>query len=312
MRLATILPRASVEPVPVAAAPDGTWIELAAVIGREAPRMKHALPWLMAHGGHLPERTAAWKGPRYRESEFAFLPPVVRPHSFRDFHAFEQHAKNAPGRRGHEMAPAWYETPMFYFSNHNALVGHEAPVCAPAGAVELDYELELGVVIGHGGRDIAPHRAWEHVAGFTIINDLTARDLQRQEMAVGLGSAKAKDFATAVGPWLVTREALADRIAGEKLTLAMSARVNGRELSRGNAAALFHPIPRLIAQASRDTELFPGDLLGTGAVGTGCIFELGPENTGGWLKPGDVVELEVECIGVLRTPIVARPRPPGP
>ncbi len=306
MRLASILPSGSVEPVPVAAAPDGTWIELAGLIGRDAPRMRTALPWLMVHGGHLAERAAAWRGPRYRESEFSFLPPVVRPHSFRDFFAFEEHAKAARGRTGVALPAEWYEVPMFYFSNHNALVGHNAAVPPPAGCAEMDFELELGVVIGRGGRDIAPARAWEHVMGCTIINDLTARDLQRKELAVGLGPTKSKDFATAVGPWLVTRDVFADRIAGEKLTLEMSARVNGRELSRGNVGALYHTIPRLIAQASRDAELFPGDLIGTGTVGSGCILDLGPEKVGGWLKTGDVVELEVERIGLLRTRIGKR------
>jgi 2-keto-4-pentenoate hydratase/2-oxohepta-3-ene-1,7-dioic acid hydratase in catechol pathway len=307
MRLATVLPRSSLEPVPVAAAPDGTWIELAGLIGRNAPRMKQTLAWLMSHDRPSPERIAAWKGPRYRESEFAFLPPVVRPPSFRDFYAFEQHVKTARARRGLEVPPAWYEIPVFYFSNPTSLVGHDAEVCAPAGCNELDYELELGVVIGRGGRDIPEERAWDHVFGFTIINDLSARDLQRKEMTVGLGPAKGKDFATAVGPWLVARRFFADRIAGEILDVEMIARVNGRELSRGNVAALHHSIPKMIAFASRDAELFPGDLIGTGTVGTGCILELGPENTSGWLKPGDVIELEVERIGVLRTRIVARP-----
>jgi fumarylacetoacetate (FAA) hydrolase len=126
-------------------------------------------------------------------------------------------------------------------------------------------------------------------------------------MTVGLGPAKAKDFATGAGPWLTTRDDVADRLTGETLALDMIARVNGRELSRGNVASLHHSIPQLVAQASRDAELFPGDLLGTGTVGTGCILELRPENTGGWLKPGDVVELEIERLGVLRHRIVARP-----
>jgi fumarylacetoacetate (FAA) hydrolase len=307
MRLATILPRASLEPVPVAAAPDGTWIELAGLIGRNAPRMKPTLAWLMSHDRPNPERLAGWKGPRYRESEFAFLPPVVRPSSFRDFHGFEQHVKTARAKRGLEVPPAWYEVPVFYFSNPTSLVGHDAEVFAPAGCEELDYELELGVVIGRGGRDIPEERAWDHVFGFTIINDLSARNLQWREMSVGFGPAKGKDFATAVGPWLVARRCFADRIEGQKLTIEMRARVNGRELSRGNVASLHHSIPRMIAHASRDAELFPGDLIGTGTVGSGCILELGPENTGGWLKPGDVVELEVERIGVLRTRIVVRP-----
>lgn len=307
MRLATVLPHGSLEPVPVAAAPDGTWVELAGLIGRDAPRLETALAWLHAHGGHLGERAAGWKGPRYRESEFNFLPPIVRPPAFRDFYAFEQHVKTARARRGLEVPPAWYEVPVFYFSNPNALVGHEAVVHAPQGCRELDYELELGIVLGHGGRDIPPSRAWQHVAGFTIVNDLSARDLQRLEMTVGLGPAKGKDFATAVGPWLVTRDAIADRIQGETLSLEMVARVNGRELSRGNVASIYHSIPRLIAQASRDVELFAGELIGTGTVGTGCILELGPENAGGWLSPGDVVELEIERIGILRTRIGPRP-----
>ena len=229
MRLATILPRSCLEPVPVAAAPDGTWIELAGLIGRNAPRIKETLPWLMSHDRPSPERLAAWKGPRYRESEFSFLSPVVRPPSFRDFYAFEQHVKTACQKRGLEVPAAWYEIPVFYFSNPTALVGHDVGVFAPAGCAELDYELELGVVIGHGGRDITEARAWEHVFGFTIINDFSARDLQRKEMSVGLGPTKGKDFATAVGPWIVTRRFFSDRIEGEKLTLEMSARVNGRE-----------------------------------------------------------------------------------
>lgn len=308
MRLATILPRGSVEPVVVAAAPDGTWIELAGLAGRPMPRLEDGLPWVLAHTAHLTQRAATWRGPRYRLSEFSFLPPVMRPPAIRDFYAFEQHVKACRGRRGLEMASGWYEIPVFYFSNPSALNGHDGEVWAPAGSQELDYELELGIVIGRAGRDITPAQAWEHVAGFTILNDFSARDLQRAEVPVGLGPAKGKDFATGLGPALVTRDEFADRISGEKLSLEMCARVNGRELSRGNTASLHYSIPRLIAQAARDAELHPGDILGTGTVGTGCILELGPETTGGWLKPGDVVELEIEKIGVLRNRIVPRPK----
>jgi fumarylacetoacetate (FAA) hydrolase len=306
MRLATILPRASVEPVPVAAAPDGTWVELAGLIGRPATRLEEALPWVMAHAEHTAERARSWRGPRYRESEFAFLPPVVRPPAFRAFDAFEQHVKVVRARAGLEVPPVWYEFPAYHFSNHLALVGHDGAVTAPLGTRELDYELELGVVIGHGGRDIAPERAWEHVAGFTVVNDFAARDLQRHEMSAGFGPVKGSDFATGVGPWLVTRDDMENRMHGEKLSLAMSARVNGHAFSRGDSGTLFHPIPRLIARASRDADLYPGDLLGTGPVGTGSLLELGAEQTGRWLQPGDVVELEIERIGVLRHRIVAR------
>lgn len=206
------------------------------------------------------------------------------------------------------MIPAWYEQPVFYFSNPDSIVGSDMPVYAPAGSAELDYELELGLVIGKGGRDIDEREAWDHVAGFTIINDFSARDLQRQEMAVGLGPAKGKDFATAVGPDLVTLDELQDRIDDTgRIQLEMIARVNGKELSRGNAADMYFTWPRIIAHASRDAMLHPGDLLGSGTAGSGCILELGPETTGGWLKPSDVVELEIERLGILRTPIIARP-----
>lgn len=306
MRVATVIPSGEPKPVPVVAAGDGRWIALDLLAGRPAGRLEEALPWISAESALLEGRAAAWRGAHFPEAACRFLPPVPRPPSFRDFYAFEAHVKTARARRGLSMVPEWYEVPAFYFSNPNSLVGHEAVVAAPAGSAELDYELELGIVIGKGGRDIAAAEAWGHVAGFTIVNDLSARDLQRREMAIGLGPAKGKDFATAVGPWLLTRDALDDRIQGERLSLALSARVNGRELSRGNAADLHHTIPRLIAHASRDADLLPGDLLGTGTVGTGCLLEIGPEAAGGWLRPGDVVELEVERIGVLRTRVGGR------
>lgn len=307
MRLATLLPSASNQAVPAVALPDGSWVPLAKFLGGSSLRLEDDLSGLLAQAVQIKHQLAAWPGPTLHPGEFSFLPPIVRPRSFRDFYAFEAHVKTARARRGLEVPAAWYELPVFYFSNSNALIGHEAPVFAPAGSRELDYELELGVVIGRGGRDIPVEQAWSHVAGFTILNDWSARDLQRQEMTVGLGPAKGKDFATAAGPWLVTRDEFADRIEGERLTLEMTARVNGRELSRGNVASLHHSIPRLVAQASRDAELFPGELIGTGTVGTGCILELGPEHTGGWLKPGDVVELEIERLGILKNTIVPRP-----
>lgn len=234
--------------------------------------------------------------------------------SFRDFYAFEQHVSACRARRGLDMLPQWYDQPVFYFSNHRSLVGDGAEVFAPAGCDELDFELELGVVIGKPGRDIRVEDAWDHVMGFTIVNDLSARDLQRTEMKVGLGPAKGKDFATAVGPVLLPLDTVRDRIGADgKVTLDMRCRVNGRELSRGNAADMFFTWPQIISHASRDAELLPGDLLGSGTVGTGCILELGPENTGGWLKPGDQVEMEIERLGVLTTHITDRPtsRTPG-
>ena len=144
-------------------------------------------------------------------------------------------------------------------------------------------------------------------SGFTIMNDWSARDLQRAEMAVGLGPSKSKDFATSLGPQLVKLEELHDRYHNGRLHLEMTAAVNGRVLSRGNAGTMYWTWPQILAHASRDTELRPGDVIGSGTVGTGCILELTPEAVGGWLKPGDVVELTIERLGTLRNRVVAQP-----
>jgi fumarylacetoacetate (FAA) hydrolase len=208
-------------------------------------------------------------------------PPVLYPPTVRDFMAFEEHVANARKLRGAEVPPEWYETPVFYFSNPAAIYGPESEVPYPVETGELDYELECAAVIGTEGR----------IGGFTILNDWSARDLQRHEMRVGLGPAKGKDFATSLGPVLVTPDEF-DGSAGE-----MVARVNGEERSRGNLSAMFHKWDALIAQAARNTILRPGDVIGSGTVGSGCILEHGD---GRWLQHGDVVELEIEGIGVLR------------
>lgn len=232
------------------------------------------------------------------------LPPVA---SIRDFYAFEQHVKTCRRHRGLDMVPQWYQVPVFYFSNPVCVVGDGDPVHVPQGSNELDYELELACIIGTPARDLpTDDRALECVAGFTIMNDWSARDLQRAEMAVGLGPSKSKDFATSLGPELVPLAALRDRYRDGRLHLDMTASVNGRVLSRGNSGSMYWTWPQLLAHASRDTELRAGDVLGSGTVGTGCILELTPQVAGGWLKPGDLVELTVECLGNLRNAIVAR------
>ena len=232
------------------------------------------------------------------------LPPIA---SIRDFYAFEQHVKTCRAKRGLQMVPQWYEIPVFYFSNPVCVIGHDDPVYAPQGSQALDYELELACVIGKAARDLPPDdRAMECVAGFTIMNDWSARDIQRIEMAVGLGPSKSKDFATSLGPDLVPLAALQDCYRDGRLHLEMMAKVNGRELSRGNSGSMHWTWPQIVAHASRDTELRPGDVLGSGTVGTGCILELTPEKTGGWLNPGDVVELTIERLGTLRNHVVAR------
>jgi fumarylacetoacetate (FAA) hydrolase len=238
---------------------------------------------------------AAREHDEYALDDVRLLAPIPRPPSVRDFYAFEQHVRNAARVTGRHGVPAeWYEQPVFYFSNPAAIYGPEDEIPYPEGSRELDYELEVAAVIGDatGGGVIG---------GFTIMNDWSARDLQRQEMKVGLGPAKGKDFATSLGPVVVTPDELGD------LRLEMVARVNGEERSRGSLGDMYHSWESIVARASANTRLLPGDVLGSGTVGTGCILEHGDNR---WLQPGDVVELEVEGIGVLRNVIGPQPTPP--
>jgi 2-keto-4-pentenoate hydratase/2-oxohepta-3-ene-1,7-dioic acid hydratase in catechol pathway len=236
-----------------------------------------------------------------------FLPPVLPAASFRDFYAFEAHVKTARGRRGLEMIPEWYDMPVFYFSNHTSMLGHGDTLSFPAGGQWLDYELEVAAVIGRPGRDIPAGEAEQYIAGYTILNDWSLRDCQRDEMKVGLGPAKGKDFATGIGPLLVTPDELEPFRSGKGFDRVMTARVNGREYSRGNWKDIHYSFGEMIERASRNVDLFPGDVIGSGTVGTGCILELGPDTVDGWLKPGDVVELEIDGFGTLANSITARP-----
>ncbi len=234
-----------------------------------------------------------------------WLPPVPNPRTFRDFYAFEQHVKTCRQKRGQEMLPEWYELPIFYFSNPSSLKGHGEAVKKPASTQELDLELEVGCIIGKDVQDVSGNAAEDAIFGYLVVNDLSARDLQRQEMKCMLGPAKGKDFATAVGPWVVTKDELeGQRVGPGRYELTMVARKNGKEISRGNFKDLTHDFTKLIERASRDVTVFAGDLIGSGTVGTGCILELGPDTTDGWLEPGDTIELEIEKLGILTTPIV--------
>src|SRR5439155_1133906 len=195
----------------------------------------------------------------YRLTDVDLRPPVLYPPAVRDFYAFEQHVKTARALRGLEVPPEWYELPVFYFSNPAAIYGPDDEIPRPPDTAELDYELEVAAVIGARGQ----------IGGFTIMNDWSARDLQRAEMKVGLGPAKGKDFATSLGPVLVTP----DEFDGS--TGAMIARVNGEERSRGQLADMYHSWEAIVAHAARNTRLRPGDLLGSGTAGTGCFLEHG-------------------------------------
>ncbi len=235
--------------------------------------------------------------------EVTFLSPLT-PTTLRDAYAFEQHVAAANRNRGREVPKEWYEFPVFYFTNPNSAFGHEDQIPHPSYTRAMDYELEIAVVIGKGGMDIRPADAPAHIFGYTIFNDWSARDIQRKEMAVGLGPAKGKDFASSFGPVIVTQEALADRAAGRPgvYDLSMAARVNGKELSRGNFKDLHWSFGEIIARASECVRLNPGDVIGSGTVGTGCLLEL-TKGQGPWLDHGDVVELEIERIGILRNTI---------
>jgi fumarylacetoacetate (FAA) hydrolase len=236
------------------------------------------------------------------------IAPTPLPMSLRDFYAFEQHVKAARASRGAEMIAQWYEIPVFYFGNHLAITSPDDPVRRPRSSRALDFELEIACVIGQRGKDIPAAEATRYIFGYLIMNDWSARDLQMQEMKVGLGPAKGKDFATSLGPWLVTPDELEDKCIerGDKgcvYDLSMTARLNGREVSRGNWKDIHYTFGQMIERASADVWLRPGDVIGSGTVGTGCLLEL-TQGQGPWLNPGDAVELEVERLGVLRNRVV--------
>ncbi len=230
--------------------------------------------------------------------------PLSQPPSLRDFYAFEQHVKTANANRGRPVPQEWYEVPVFYFSNHRAIYHPDDVIPYPTKSEALDYELEVACVISKTGRNISVAEVEGYIFGFMIFNDWSARDIQRQEMRVGLGPAKGKDFASSFGPYLVTPDELQDRHTGHAgvYDLMMAARVNGVERSRGNWGDLYWSFGEMIARASQNATLYPGDIIGSGTVGTGCLLEV-TQAQGPWLKAGDVVELEVERLGVLRNTV---------
>jgi 2-keto-4-pentenoate hydratase/2-oxohepta-3-ene-1,7-dioic acid hydratase in catechol pathway len=241
-------------------------------------------------------------------AEVRLLAPIPAPPSVRDFYAFEAHVRTARATRGLEVDPDWYELPVFYFSNPAAITGPGDDIPVPPDCAELDYELEVAAVVGRPGSDLDPATAEAHIAGYTVMNDWSARDLQRREMRLGLGPAKGKDFATSLGPVLVTPDELEPYRQDKAFNLAMTARVNGAEWSRGNLADIHWSFGELLAHASRGTVLRPGDVIGSGTCGTGCILELSAVHGSAaypWLGPGDVVELAVDGLGTLANSVTA-------
>jgi fumarylacetoacetate (FAA) hydrolase len=213
--------------------------------------------------------------------------PVPRPPSVRDFFAFEGHVEAGWRRRGGEIPPAWYDAPVFYFSNPASVTGPGQAIRRPTSSRMLDFELEMAAVIGSGGE----------IAGFTLMNDWSARDVQAHEMTVGLGPAKGKDFATSLGPWLVTADELP--FADGRLDVDASVSVNGEELSSTSAADQYWSWTELRDHAARDTRLEPGDVLGSGTLNRGCLLELGPLDGERWLEPGDEVVIAAVGLGEL-------------
>lgn len=239
------------------------------------------------------------KGPDGQTILFAadavkLLPPLPNPRSIRDFYAFEQHVKTGFERRGGTIPKEWYEIPVYYKTAAHNLIGSGEDVNWPRFTQRFDYELELAAVIGRKGRNIAAAEARQYIAGFTIMNDFSARDIQRREMACALGPSKGKDWCTAFGPVMVTLDEV-----GDPYNLHMEARVNGEKWSEGNSGSIYHSFERMIEFLTEDDTIYPGDLIGSGTVGTGCGLELNR-----WVQRGDTIELEVEKIGALVNRVV--------
>ena len=234
-------------------------------------------------------------------------PPIPTPPSVRDFLSFERHLRTVSGT---DPDPDWYRLPIFYFSNPAGIFGPHADIPIPPGCEQFDYELEVAAVIGAPGHNLSPDEAESHIAGYLILCDFSARDLQAREMRLMLGPTKGKDTATSCGPWLVTPDELQDRRSGNTFDLRMTASVNGRQYSEGRLDAMIWSFPELVSYASRGTNIMPGDIIGSGTVGTGCILELSIEhgtNKYPWLDPGDQLTLEVDLLGALRHRVVAGP-----
>ena len=260
--------------------------------------------------GELPAKTEAGLI-AMPAAEVTLLSPIPRPPSMRDGYAFRQHVETARKNRGLEMIPEFDQFPVFYFTNHQAVIGPGPLHVRPRHLDRLDYELEAAIVVGREARDLTADNADEVIFGMTIMNDFSARALQMQEMLLSLGPAKGKDFATGLGPYLVTMDELADRTTktpkGNTFDLGMRAFVNGEKLSQGNVNDMTWTFAQILERASYGVTLYPGDVIGSGTCGTGCFLELnGSKITKDqWLKPGDVVALEIDRLGRLENNVVA-------
>ncbi len=253
------------------------------------------------------------------EKKIKIIAPVPHPRSCRDGYAFRQHVETARRNRGVDMIPEFDKFPVFYFTNHNAIFGEGDMIVEEDHLNKLDFELEAAIVIGKKGKNIKVEEADSYIFGYTIMNDLSARYLQSEEMKMNLGPAKGKDFATTIGPWLVTQDELGKYLIksenGNKYNLEMKAIHNGKIISQGNLKDMNWSFAEIIARASYGVELYPGDVIGSGTVGTGCYLELNGTNAliaktksevfhPTWLKEGDIIELEITGLGKLSNKIL--------
>ncbi len=256
------------------------------------------------------ERLAAG-GQEHPLDEIRLAAPL-NPPTVRDFSVFEEHIEGILMGANAPVPEVWYRSPFCYFSNPHALTGPDEDIAVPPGCRELDFELEVAAVIGRPGKNLRSEEAGAHIAGYTIFNDWSARDLQLAEMALGLGLCKGKDFANTLGPWIVTADELEPYRQGDRLELDLRARVNDRELGGDTLANMAWSFDELVSYASRGTWVRPGDVLGSGTCGSGCLLELrgrhGPEDYP-FLRPGDAVSLSVQGIGVLTNRVVAGVEP---
>ena len=242
-------------------------------------------------------------------ADLTFGPPILRPPALRDFYAFEQHVATMWRRRDMPVPEAWYRLPIFYFSNVSEIRGPGEPVWAPDSSQELDYELEIGALVDTPVKNLSAERGEEAIGGYFVMNDWSARDLQRDETTVRLGPAKGKDFATTLGPWLVTPDEIESARTGKGYDLAATATINGQVVSRGNWRDIHFSFGEMVERASADVQLRAGDVLGSGTVGGCCLLEVKDESGfGRYLQPGDQVSLSVDQLGTLTSPVVGHPQ----
>ncbi len=233
----------------------------------------------------------------YGENDIRLLAPVPRPPAFRDFFAFEDHALKGAARRGEPLSPSWYDQPVYYKGNHREFYGPGATVPWPSYTRKLDFEAEIACIVGRSGRDLSSEKAAGHIAGYAILNDFSARDIQKNEMLCRMGPAKGKDFANALGPWLVTADEL-----GSPDELAISVWVNGEKWSSGRSGGRYWSFPTMLSHVSQEETVYPGDILGSGTYAGGCGLDLDR-----WIKPGDTIEIKADNLGVLKS-VVGAPK----